>query len=279
MELENQTPKWERTPFTFSGTELQLIEVVERYIHALSGTRKIDFHLSCAEQLIHIRQTAAWLEEQDFDLVYDDLQMVEKTKFVRAVWIGKGEKEYLNESIQAGLLTISYRYMAVTQPLPLPDFLPRETHEAFQYASIGLAVKVSKQTQEMLHGVVEYVPLMRKAAEGIIESIQQWNKQVQMVTSVPIEKGLPIYSGYWGTEPIVINRWTTIVDMDIDSFDYRFGEGLADIFNSYSRANQCHPDRRKITNAKIIYISLEASRDSVLYHSSQTYKGNSQSSD
>ena len=89
MDLENQTPAWERTPFTFSGTELQLIEVVERYIHALPGTRKIDFHLSWAEQPIHTRQTTAWLEEQDFDLVLDSCSL---------------KNEYLNWAKQAKLL-------------------------------------------------------------------------------------------------------------------------------------------------------------------------------
>ncbi len=234
MDLENQTPVWERTHFTFNGTELQLIEVVERYIHTLPGTRKIDFHLSWAERPIHIRQTTAWLEEQDFDLAYEDSQTVEKKKFVRAVWIGKGEKEYLNESAQSEILAINYRYMAIRQPWPLPDFLPSETYKHFQSASVGLAIKISKQTSDILHGFVERVPLMNKAAVGIIESIQQWNKQVQTVTNM--------------------SRWSATIDIDLESFDYRFEEGLSEIFSRYSLANQCYPVRRKITKAKILYI-------------------------
>jgi len=255
MNSEGQTSDWGQMPFEFNGTEAQLIEVVERRIHALPGTRKIGFHLSSRERPIHIRQTAAWLEEHELDLSYEKPKKIERTKFIRAVWIGTGEKEYFNQSAQSGLLSINYYYMAISCPLPMPDFLSEETRAAFLNTFVGLAVKISRQIDSTIHGFVECVPLMNKAAVVVIESIQQWNQQTQPITSEAfVRKDLPIYSGYWETEPIVINRWVTTIDVDLEGFDYRFEEGLSEIFNGYSRANQCHPVRRKITKAKIIYI-------------------------
>ncbi len=180
MSFEEPIIDWQQIPFEFNGTEPQLIEVVERPIHTLPGTRKIDFHLSSYERPIHIKQTAAWLEEYELDLIYKKFNKAKRTKFIRAVWIGTGEKEYLNYSAQSGLLSINYSYMAISYPFPMPNFLPDETKAAFLNTSVGLAVKVSAQSGGVISGFIECVPLTNKALGAVIESIHQHNEKMKL---------------------------------------------------------------------------------------------------
>jgi hypothetical protein len=190
--------RWEPLPFTFRGSESEFIEVVERCIHGLPGSRQVDLSFSCRAAVpIHIRQTAAHIEEYDRLLHCPLENKVASVRFTRVVWLQSGRRTYLAPSNQTGLLRIDYPSATISLPTPPPDFVPHDLHERmFSIVCDSPTVKILRSAGGHLAGTIEAVPNIAFACKALAEAIQHWNREQDHMNQPQHGISTPLSSRY-----------------------------------------------------------------------------------